>query len=187
MDLGRVEKAVREILSAIGEDPDREGLLDTPARVARMYQEVFSGLSKDPREDLKTVFSEEFDELVLVRDIPFDSMCEHHLLPFTGKAHIAYIPRKKILGLSKFARLVETFSRRPQVQERLTKEVAQLIMDELKPHGVAVVLSAQHTCMTIRGVRKPGSNMVTSSMLGIFRCDSKARNEVLNLIHGTRT
>lgn len=181
-DLPRIEAAVKEILAALGEDTERDGLQDTPSRVARMYDEVFSGLHKDPKEVLTTMFDEKHEEVVLVRDIPFDSMCEHHLLPFTGSCHIAYIPKGKILGLSKFARLLEIYSKRPQVQERLTSQVAQTLMDTLKPHGVAVVMKATHTCMTMRGVRKPGSSMVTSSMLGVFRTDMKARSEVLNLI-----
>jgi GTP cyclohydrolase I len=181
-DLPRMEAAVREILLALGEDPDREGLLETPARVARMYKEVFSGLYREPEEVLTKVFDEDHSEVVLVRDIPFDSMCEHHLLPFTGTCHIAYIPKGKVLGLSKFARLLEVFSRRPQVQERLTNQVASSLMENLNPYGVAVVMKATHTCMTIRGVRKAGSSMVTSSMLGIFRSDIKARHEVLTLI-----
>jgi GTP cyclohydrolase I len=181
-DFPRIEAAVKEILAALGEDPNRDGLKDTPGRVARMYDEVFSGLHKDPQEVLTTMFDERHEEVVLVRDIPFDSMCEHHLLPFTGICHIAYIPKGKILGLSKFARLLEVFSKRPQVQERLTSQVATTLMETLNPHGVAVVMKATHSCMTMRGVRKPGSSMVTSSMLGIFRTDMKARSEVLNLI-----
>jgi len=181
-DLPRIEKAVKEILSALGEDPERDGLLETPRRVAKMYTEVFSGLYKKPEEVLNKVFDEKHEEVVLVRDISFDSMCEHHLLPFTGTCHIAYIPKGKILGLSKFARLVEVFSKRPQVQERLTTQIAETLMETLDPHGVAVIMKATHACMTIRGVRKPGSSMVTSSMLGLFRKDIKARTEVLNLI-----
>jgi len=180
-DLARIEKAVHEILLALGEDPERDGLKRTPERVSRMYAEVFSGLYEDPNQHL-TFFEEEHEEVVLIRDIPFDSMCEHHLLPFTGICHVAYIPKGRLLGLSKFARIVDTYSRRPQVQERLTNQIAEMLMHELMPHGVAVVMKATHTCMTIRGVRKPGSSMVTSAMLGLFRTDSKARNEVLTLI-----
>src|SRR5438874_1764019 len=158
VDHARIEAAVREILLAVGENPDREGLRDTPARVARMYAELFAGLGENPRELMKAVFTEDYNEIVLIRDIPFHSTCEHHLLPFIGKAHVAYIPSGKVLGLSKFARVVESYSRRPQVQERLTNQVADLIMDELQPQGVAVIVDATHTCMTLRGIRKPGSS-----------------------------
>ena len=166
VDLRRIERAVREILAAVGEDPDREGLLETPARVARMYAELFSGLHDDPREHLKKFFSEKYDELVLVRDISFNSMCEHHLLPFMGVAHVGYIPNGRVIGLSKLARVVEVVSKRPQVQERMTEEIANLLMEELDVKGVAVVVEATHTCMTIRGIRKPGSLCVTSAMKG---------------------
>jgi GTP cyclohydrolase I len=186
VDLKRIEKAVREILAAVGEDPDREGLLETPARVARMYAEMFSGLHQDPRQHLKKVFTEQYDEVVLVRDISFSSMCEHHLLPFTGKAHIAYSPKGKVLGLSKLARLVETIARRPQVQERMTEEIANLLVEELDAKGVAVVVEASHSCMTIRGVRKPGSMCLTSAMKGIFRANVSSRAEVMQLIFGER-
>lgn len=185
-DLPRIEKAVIEILEAIGEDPKRDGLLKTPGRVARMYAELFAGLWKDPREDLKALFKESYEDMILVRDISFDSMCEHHLLPFSGRAHIAYIPKGSVLGLSKFARLVDSFAKRPQVQERLTNQIADTLMKELKPYGVAVVLEASHSCMTIRGVKKHGSLMTTSAMHGLFRKDAKARTEVLNLIHNGR-
>ncbi len=184
VDLPRIEKAVREILAAVGEDPDREGLLETPGRVARMYAEMFSGLRQDPREHLKKVFTEAYDEVVLVRDISFCSMCEHHLLPFIGKAHIAYAPKGKVLGLSKLARLVEAIARRPQVQERMTEEIANLLVSELDAKGVAVVVEASHSCMTIRGVRKPGSLCLTSSMKGIFRSNVSSRAEVMQLIFG---
>ena len=184
VDLPRIERAVREILAAVGENPDREGLLETPGRVARMYAEMFSGLRQDPREHLKKVFTEEYDEVVLVRDISFCSMCEHHLLPFIGKAHIAYAPKGKVLGLSKLARLVEAIARRPQVQERMTEEIAKLLVEELDAKGVAVVVEASHSCMTIRGVRKPGSMCLTSAMKGIFRNNVSSRAEVMQLIFG---
>jgi GTP cyclohydrolase I len=183
VDLPRIEAAVREILSAVGEDPDRDGLLDTPSRVARMYAEMFAGLHSDPGRHLSKVFSEDYDEIVLVRDISFCSMCEHHLLPFTGRAHIAYLPKGRVVGLSKLARVVEEVARRPQVQERLTHTVANFVENELSARGVAVVCEATHSCMTIRGVRKPGSLCVTSAMRGIFRDDPKSRAEVLGLIN----
>jgi GTP cyclohydrolase I len=186
VDMDRIQRAVREILFAVGEDPDREGLLDTPARVARMYAELFKGLHEDPRSHLKRVFTEKYDEVVLVRDISFNSMCEHHLLPFMGHAHIGYIPRGKVLGLSKLARVIESVSRRPQVQERMTEEIAKLLESELEPKGVAVVVEATHTCMTIRGVRKPGSLCVTSAMKGLFRTNVSSRTEVMQLIYGER-
>jgi GTP cyclohydrolase I len=167
VDLGRIERAVREILLAVGENPDREGLQNTPGRVARSYAELMIGLRSDPRVHLRTVFHERYDEVVLLRDIEFHSLCEHHLLPFTGRAHVAYLPGGKVVGLSKLARLVEGFARRPQVQERLTTQVADALMEELNPIGAACVIEAVHTCMTIRGVRKPGSAMVTSALRGI--------------------
>ena len=184
VDLPRIERAVREILAAVGEDPQREGLLETPARVARMYAEMFSGLHDDPRQHLKKVFTEQYDEVVLVRDISFNSMCEHHLLPFIGKAHVAYLPDGKVLGLSKIARVVEVISHRPQVQERMTEQIANLLLEELNAKGVAVVLEASHSCMTIRGVRKPGSLCVTSAMKGLFRTNLSSRAEVMALIYG---
>jgi len=184
VDLPRIERAVREILAAVGEDPQREGLLETPARVARMYAELLSGLQDDPRQHLKKCFTEQYDEIVLVKDISFSSVCEHHLLPFTGKAHIGYVPHGKVLGLSKMARVVESVARRPQVQERMTETIAQLFMEELQPKGVAVVIEATHTCMTIRGVRKPGSLCVTSAMKGLFRSHLSTRSEVMQLIYG---
>lgn len=187
VDLPRIRAAVREILIAVGEDPDREGLLETPDRVARMYAELFAGLHQDPRVHLRKLFSEEYDEMVLVRDIDFNSMCEHHLLPFHGQAHIAYIPKGKVLGLSKLARIVEVVSRRPQVQERMTETIANLLVDELSPKGVAVVVEAEHSCMTIRGVRKPGSRCVTSAMKGLFRSNLPTREEALSLIFGPRS
>jgi GTP cyclohydrolase I len=186
VDLPRIERAVREILAAVGEDPDREGLLETPARVARMYAEMFAGLHQDPRIHLRKVFTEKYDEVVLVRDISFTSMCEHHLLPFVGRAHVGYLPGGKVLGLSKLARIVEVVSHRPQVQERMTEQIADLLVEELGARGVAVVVEASHTCMTIRGIRKPGSLCVTSAMKGIFRTDISSRTEVLALIDGRR-
>ncbi|MFV1966805.1 MAG: GTP cyclohydrolase I FolE [Pirellulaceae bacterium] len=182
----RLERAVRELLIAVGEDPDREGLSETPSRVARMYAEMFRGLHDDPSEHLRKFFTEKYDEVVLVRDIAFDSMCEHHLLPFMGKAHIGYIPDGKVIGLSKLARVVECVSRRPQVQERMTEEIADLLVGELDAKGVAVVVEATHTCMTIRGVRKPGSLCVTSAMKGLFRKNLSSRSEIMQLIYGDR-
>lgn len=184
VDRPRIERAVREILAAVGEDPNREGLLETPARVARMYAELFSGLHEDPREHLRKFFTEAYDEVVLVRDISFNSMCEHHMLPFMGRAHIGYVPGGRVVGLSKLARVVEIVARRPQVQERMTETIANLLVDELQAKGVAVVIEATHTCMTIRGIRKPGSLCVTSAMKGIFRSNLSSRSEVMNLIYG---
>ena len=179
-----MERAVREILAAVGEDPDREGLLETPGRVSRMYAELFRGLRLDPGRHLKKVFSEQYDELVLVRDISFNSMCEHHLLPFIGTAHVGYLPRGKVVGLSKLARVVEEVSHRPQVQERMTHQVADLLQRELDPKGVIVVIEATHTCMTIRGIRKPGSITITSAVRGLFKSNPSSRAEVISLIHG---
>lgn len=186
VDLQRLERAVREILSAVGEDPDREGLRETPGRVARMYAELFRGLHDEPREHLRKFFTEKYDEVVLVRDISFHSMCEHHLLPFMGTTHIGYIPNGRVIGLSKLARVVECVSRRPQVQERMTEEIANLLVSELDAKGVAVVVEATHTCMTIRGVRKPGSLCVTSAMKGLFRSNISSRSEIMQLIYGSR-
>lgn len=183
VDYPAIEQAVRVILKAVGEDPDREGLLETPARVARMYAEMFAGLKSDPGRHLEKVFEEDYDEIVLVRDISFCSMCEHHLLPFTGKAHIAYLPSGKVVGLSKLARVVEEVARRPQVQERLTHTVANLIEERLSARGVAVVVESTHSCMTMRGIRKPGSLCLTSAMRGAFKTDPKSRAEVLGLIN----
>ncbi len=183
IDLPRIEKAVREILIAIGEDPDREGLLETPARVARMYAELFSGLHIDPSIHLKKFFTEPYDEIVLVKDIGFNSMCEHHLLPFMGKVHIGYLPNGKVIGLSKLARVVETISKRPQLQERLTEEIANLLVHELNVKGAGVVVEAIHSCMTVRGVKKQGATCVTSAMKGTFRSDARTRAEFLHLIH----
>jgi GTP cyclohydrolase I len=185
VDLPRIEKAVREILIAIGEDPEREGLVRTPIRVARAYAELMAGLRTDPRAHLKTVFHERYQEVVLLRDIEFHSLCEHHLLPFTGKAHVAYIPDGKVVGLSKLARLVEGYARRPQVQERLTTQIADALMEELNPIGAACVIEAVHTCMTMRGVKKHGSTMVTSELRGIFKDNPASRAEILSLMYGT--
>ena len=186
IDHARIERAVREILLAVGEDPDREGLRETPARVARMYAELFAGLHLDPRRHLKKFFTERYDEVVLVRDISFQSMCEHHMLPFLGKAHVAYLPGPRIVGLSKLARVVEEVARRPQVQERMTEQIANLLVEELQVKGVAVIIEAEHTCMTIRGVRKPGSLCITSAMKGHFRTGSSTRAELMTLIYGDR-
>jgi GTP cyclohydrolase IA len=179
----QIEDAVRLILGAIGENPQREGLLDTPKRVANMYEEVFAGLKTDPGEYFETIFSEDHEELVLVKGIPFYSMCEHHLVPFFGQAHVAYIPKDgKVAGLSKLARAVETVARRPQLQERITSTVANTIAGKLEPYGVMVVLEAEHMCMTMRGVKKPGSKTVTTAVRGRFKEDAQSRNEVLSLI-----
>jgi len=184
IDQERIRRAVREILLAVGEDPDREGLRDTPGRVARMYAELLSGLHRDPTEHLRKCFTQKYDEMVVVKDISFASLCEHHLLPFIGTAHVAYLPNGKIVGLSKLARVVEDVSQRPQVQERMTEEVADLLMKELGARGVAVVVEAMHTCMTIRGVRKPTSICITSAMRGGFKDNQSTRAEVLALIRG---
>jgi len=186
VDFGSIERAVRDILVAVGEDPDREGLLETPSRVARMYAEVFAGLRQNPAELLRKTFTQKYDEMVCVNDITFESMCEHHLLPFIGKAHVAYLPNGKIVGLSKLARVVEVVSRRPQVQERITEIVADLIEQELHPKGVGVVLEAEHFCMCMRGVRKPGSLTVTSAMRGSFKSNHSTRMEFMSIIHGER-
>ncbi|MBV8236973.1 MAG: GTP cyclohydrolase I FolE, partial [Acidimicrobiia bacterium] len=184
-DRGRIEKAVREILEAIGEDPDREGLIATPARVAAMYDEIFSGIKDDPDRHLAVTFEAGHDEMVMVKDIPLYSVCEHHLVPFMGRAHVAYIPNSdgRITGLSKLARLVDSLSKRPQVQERLTTQIADEIDDTLQPRGVLVVLEAEHLCMSMRGVRKPGSVTVTSAVRGQFRESAATRNEALQIIH----
>jgi GTP cyclohydrolase I len=183
VDHRRIEKAVREILIAVGEDPDREGLIKTPSRVARAYAELMAGLSDNPRRHLKTVFHERYDEVVLLRDIEFHSLCEHHLLPFTGRAHVAYLPGGKVVGLSKLARLVEGYARRPQVQERLTTQIADALMEELAPAGAACVIEATHTCMTIRGAKKHGSTMVTSALRGVFKDNASSRHEILSLMY----
>ena len=185
MDLGKIAQAVKLILEAVGEDPTREGLLDTPKRVAKMYSEVFSGINEDPSEYFKTIFGEDHEELVLVKDISFYSMCEHHLVPFYGKAHVAYIPKDgKVTGLSKLARAVEAVAKRPQLQERITSTIANSINQSLDPHGVMVIVEAEHMCMTMRGIKKPGAQTVTSAVRGIFRKDEAARAEVLSLIKG---
>ena len=183
VDIERIEAAVKEILLAVGEDIEREGLKGTPGRVARMYAELLGGMLEDPKRHLRRVFSENYDEIVLLRDIAFYSICEHHLMPFIGSAHVAYLPAGAVLGVSKLARVVDCFARRLQVQERLTDQIADFLMDSLKPRGVAVVLEASHSCMTIRGVKKPGSLMVTSSLRGIFRRDPRSRNEIMSLMH----
>jgi GTP cyclohydrolase I len=186
IDAPRIEAAVREILLALGEDPDRPGLVDTPARVARAYGETFAGLSQDPREVLATTFDEGHDELVLVRDIPMYSTCEHHLVPFHGKAHVGYIPGPdgRVTGLSKLARLVEVYARRPQVQERMTRQVADSLFEVLAPRGVIVVIEAEHLCMAMRGVRKAGTTTVTSAVRGAFRDNAVTRGEAMSLILG---
>lgn len=186
VDQPRIERAVREILAAIGEDPERNGLLETPARVARMYAELFSGLHANPARHLKKTFEETYDELVLIRDISFNSMCEHHLLPFIGTAHVGYIPRGSVVGISKLARIVEEISHRPQVQERMTEQVADLLVSELDPKGVIVVIEAEHSCMTIRGIRKPGALTVTSAVRGLFKKNDSSRAEAMSLIYGKR-
>lgn len=185
MDKERIENAIREILFAIGEDPDREGLLETPKRMAKMYEEIFSGLQEDPAKHLEISFQDEkYEELVLVKDIPFYSICEHHLVPFFGKAHVAYIPKGgRLTGLSKLARVVETVAKKPQLQERITATVADTLMDKLKPYGVIVVIEAEHMCMTMRGVKKPGSKTITSAVRGIFKTDPKSRAEVMSMIN----
>src|SRR5215213_8946434 len=182
VDVPRIERAVREILLAVGEDPDREGLQRTPNRVARAYGELMAGLQADPRRHLKTVFTERYDEVVLLRNIEFNSLCEHHLLPFMGRAHVAYLPDGKVVGLSKLARLVDGFARRPQVQERLTTQIADALMEELNPIGAACIIEATHTCMTIRGAKKPGATMVTSALRGIFKENASSRAEILALM-----
>jgi GTP cyclohydrolase I len=187
VDLARIRLAVREILIAVGEDPDREGLIETPDRVARMYAEIFQGLHQDPAQHLTKLFTQKYDEMVLVRDIQFESTCEHHLLPFTGKVHVAYIPDGKVVGLSKIPRMVDVLARRPQLQERLTEEIADLLFDQLGAKGVAVVVEASHSCMTIRGVHKSGSTMVTSALRGICKDRPSTRAEVLALINGGRS
>lgn len=186
IDQGRIEKAVREILEAIGDDPDREGLRETPERVARFYAEVFDGVENDPGEVVDAFFGEEhYQEIVIVKDIPFYSMCEHHLVPFHGDAHVGYMPRGRVTGLSKLARLVDGFAKRPQMQERLTAQVADALCDRLDPLGVMVVVEAEHLCMSMRGVRKPGAKTVTSAVRGIMKDDAKTRAETMSLLLGT--
>ncbi len=186
MDLPRIEKAVREILEAIGEDPDREGLIDTPVRVARAYAEICSGLHEDPAEHVMVTFESHHDEMVMVRDIPLQSLCEHHLIPFSGRAHVAYIPgvKGRITGLSKIARLVEGYSRRPQVQEQLTVQIADAMERSLAPRGVMVIIEAEHLCMSMRGVQKAGSTTVTSAVRGLFRDSSATRQEAMQFVTG---
>jgi GTP cyclohydrolase I len=186
IDQGRIEKAVREIIEALGEDPEREGLLDTPQRVAAFYAEVFDGLHRDPGDVVDAFFGEEhYQEIVMVREIPFYSMCEHHFVPFHGQAHVAYIPRGRVTGLSKLARLVEGFARRPQMQERLTAQVADALAERLEPLGVMVVVEAEHLCMSMRGVKKPGAITVTSAVRGTMESQPATRAEAMSLLFGT--
>jgi len=182
IDQEKIKQAVHEILIAIGEDPTREGVRETPRRIAEMYDEVFRGMTENPREVLSVGFEEGHHEMVILKDIPFYSMCEHHLLPFYGMAHIGYIPKGRVVGASKLGRVVEILAKRPQLQERLTTQIADTIVDGLQPQGVAVVIEAEHMCMTMRGVKKPGSNIVTSAMRGIFRSNAVTRSEFLSLI-----
>lgn len=184
MDHDRIRRAVREILAAVGEDPDREGLLETPDRVARLYAEVFGGLREDPSIHLRKTFKQRHEDMVLVKDIEFSSMCEHHLLPFVGKAHVGYLPDERVVGLSKLARVVDSIAKRPQVQEKMTEDLADLIMTHLKPRGVGVILEASHSCMTIRGVKKPGAMTITSAVRGGFRDHPATREELLSLVFG---
>ena len=183
IDADKIKKAVRDILVAVGEDVEREGLKDTPDRVARMYAELLGGMREEPEKYLRSVFTENYEEIVLLRDIPFYSICEHHMMPFIGSAHVAYLPSGSVLGVSKLARIVDSFARRLQTQERLTYQIADFIMNSLKSQGVAVVLEASHSCMTIRGIKKPGSTMVTSALRGIFKRDPKSRGEIMSLMH----
>jgi GTP cyclohydrolase I len=188
VDRARIEKAIREILEAIGEDPDRDGLRETPARVARMYDEIFSGMRESPDHHLRVTFEAEHDEMIMVRDIPTFSSCEHHLVPWFGKTHVAYIPNVdgRVTGLSKLARLVDAYARRPQVQERLTSQIADEIDRTLAPRGVMVVIEAEHLCMSMRGVRKPGASTVTSAVRGLFRANVATREEAMRFINGLR-
>ena len=185
IDTERIIKAVKEILIAVGEDTEREGLKKTPERVARMYAELLGGMHEDPKKHLKSTFRENYDEIVLLRDIPFYSICEHHLMPFIGSAHVAYLPTGSVLGVGKLARIVDCFARRLQTQERLTFQIADFLMESLNSQGVAVIIESSHSCMTIRGIKKPGSVMVTSALRGLFRRDPKSRNEVLSLMHNS--
>ncbi len=186
IDRGRIEKAVREIIEALGENPDREGLIETPERVAAFYAEVFDGLHRDPGDVVDAFFGEEhYQEIVMVREIPFYSMCEHHFVPFHGQAHVAYIPKGRVTGLSKLARLVEGFARRPQMQERLTAQVADALSERLQPLGVMVVVEAEHLCMSMRGVKKPGATTVTSAVRGIMESQPATRAEAMSLLFGT--
>jgi len=183
IDSAKIENAIRDILQALGEDTAREGIKLTPKRVANMYVELLAGSREDPADCVKSVFKEKCDEIILLRDIPFYSICEHHLMPFIGKAHVAYLPAEYVVGVSKLARIVDCFARRLQVQERLTAQIADFLNEHLKPQGVAIVLEAAHSCMTIRGIKKPGSIMVTSALRGIFKKDPRSRAEVLSLMH----
>ena len=184
VDRERIERAVREILEAFGEDPNRDGLLDTPRRMAKMYEEIFSGLHEDPAKHLTVTFEADHDEMVMVRDIPVHSMCEHHLVPFAGRAHVAYIPGEdgRITGLSKIARLVDGFAKRPQVQERLTTQIADALTATLNPRGALVLIEAEHFCMSMRGVKKPGSLTITSAVRGLFKSNAATRAEAMSLI-----
>ena len=182
VDIPKIEDAVRQILVALGEDPKREGLVDTPKRVAQMYTELLAGTHSDPTEHVH-VFHEQYDEVALLRDIPFYSVCEHHMMPFIGKAHIAYLPDGRVIGISKLARILDNYARRLQVQERLTGQIADFLMESLKPKGAAVVIEASHSCTTIRGIKKAGSVMVTSALRGLFKSDPRSRSEVLSLIN----
>ena len=184
VDLDRARRAVAELLRAIGEDPEREGLRATPSRVAEMYGEIFGGLHEDPASMLDVTYDEQHEEMIVLRDIPFYSVCEHHLMPFSGVAHVAYIPRGRIVGISKLARVVDCLARRPQVQERLTSQIADLVEERLEPRGVAVVVKAEHLCMTMRGIKKPGSKVVTSATRGGFRARQATRMEFLALLNG---
>ncbi len=184
VDIDSIKKAVRTILEAVGEDPERPGLKETPRRVAKMYEEMFFGLRSDPSRHLSVVFPESYDEMVLIRDIPFTSMCEHHLLPFSGIAHVAYIPDGKVTGLSKIARVVDEVARRPQVQERMTQTIADMVDEHLNTRGVAVVVSAEHSCMAIRGIKKPGTTTITSALRGLFKTSQPTRAEFMALIKG---
>ncbi|MFQ5987837.1 MAG: GTP cyclohydrolase I FolE [Dehalococcoidia bacterium] len=184
VDQRKVEEAVLSIIEAIGEDPKRQGLVGTPSRIAEMYAELFMGIDLDPREELTVSFEEGHHEMVILRDIPFYSMCEHHLLPFYGVVHIGYIPKGSVVGASKLARVVEILSKRPQLQERLTTQIAETIVEALQPDGVAVVIQAEHMCMTIRGVKKPGSNVITSATRGLFRTRAATRSEFMSLVQG---
>ncbi|KKT05434.1 MAG: GTP cyclohydrolase I [Parcubacteria group bacterium GW2011_GWA2_43_17] len=183
VDAERIKRAVKEILLAVGEDVSREGLIDTPDRVARMYVELLSGMSDSPDVYFESAFTENYDEIVLLRNIPFYSICEHHLMPFIGKAHVAYLPKGKVLGVSKLARIVDSYAHRLQLQERFTSQIADSLMSGIKPMGVVVVIEASHSCMTIRGIKKPGAVMVTSTVRGLFRSDQRARSEVMSLLH----
>lgn len=184
MNTSKIQKAVRDILEAIGENPDREGLKETPRRVAEMYAEIFSGIAEDPKKHLSVTYSVLQDEMILLKDIPLYALCEHHLLPFIGKAHVAYLPDRKVVGLSKIVRVVESFSKRPQLQERMTTEIADCIMEQLKPKGALVVISAEHLCISLRGIQKPGTVTVTSAIRGRFKSDERTKIEAFSLING---